>query len=93
VLFNKDVDIPVSAGKGKEWWNVRGYAILTWFGNKDTRNRPHKQGRRKGKGQGNVEGTTGYNPFELAKKTKGSKALAKFAESIRLEVRRQYKKG
>lgn len=91
VLFDKNVDVLVSAGKNREWWNVRGYAILTWFGNKDTRPRKHLTVARKS--TGNVKGTTGYNPFELAKLNKGNKALIIFSKSIRTEIRREFNKG
>jgi len=90
VLFNKNVDVPVSAGVGKEWWNIRGYAILTWFGNKDTRPRKHKTGKKRE--TGNVIGTTGYNPFELAKLNKGSRALIVFSKEIRKVIRKEFNK-
>lgn len=79
---------------GDRFWKLRGYAILTWLGDykKKGNKRKHKTGKRKGLGQGNVKGTTGYNPFELAKLNKGNKALIIFSKSIRSEITREFNK-
>jgi hypothetical protein len=81
--------VPVSPGKGRSTWSLRGYAMLTFFGNKDTKPRKHDSGKE----TGNVRGELGFNPFERAIITKGSKALAKFAHSIRLEINKQFRNG
>ena len=46
----------------------------------------------RGVGQGDVKGSTGYNPFDLAKLNKGSRALIVFSKSIRAEIIREFNK-
>lgn len=80
--------VPVSPGKNKAQWSLRGYSMLVFFGNKDTRNRPHKTGMRKGnvRGQGNVKGILGFHPFARAAVNKGDKALRTFSFSIKKKI-------
>ena len=71
-------------------WKLSSYSNLVFFGNHKTKNRPHKTGKRKGVGQGNVRGITGYNPFELASLNKGNRALIVMKKSLRPEIRKEY---
>jgi len=88
-VFLPKSEVPVSPGKGRSTWSLRGYAMLTFFGNKDTKPRKHKSGKE----TGNVRGELGFNPFVRARTTKGSKALALFAQSIRVELKKQFRNG
>jgi len=79
-------DVPVSAGKGKTSWSLRGYSMLVFFGNKDTPRRPHRKGVRKGGNQGNVKGELGSHPFVDAAENVGDRALRVFSFSIKKKL-------
>ena len=87
-VYTKGADVPVSAGAGKEWWSLKGYQSLVFFGNYKTSNRPDKRGRK----HGNVKGITGYNPYKLAKLNKGKRALIVMANNLKPEIMKEFKK-
>lgn len=87
-VYTKGVDVPVSAGKGREWWTLGAYQHLVFFGNYKTKGRVDKRGRK----HGNVRGITGYNPYALAKLNKGNKALLVMARNLKPEIMKEFKK-
>ena len=90
IVVMKGNDVPMAAGKGKTSWSLRGYSMLVFFGNKDTKDRPHKGGSRAGVGQGNVKGELGFHPFTRAADNVGDRALRVFSFSIIKKLKKDW---
>lgn len=91
----KGDDVPVGQGKSRRFWKARSYAELIFRGNYKTKNRPHKTGRRKGVGQGNVTGITNsnsFNPFYQASINKGRRATIVMGKSLLPEIKKEFLK-
>lgn len=86
IVVMKGNDVPMAAGKGKTSWSLRGYSMLVFFGNKDTKNRPTvSKGNR-----GNVKGELGFHPFTRAADNVGNKALRVFSFSIIKKLKKDW---
>ena len=84
--------MPVSPGKGRDWWAIKAYAQLVFFGNTRTKNRPHKTGKRKGVGQGDVSGVGLGNPFLKAAKSQGSQVAVIMKKRMLSAIQKEFTK-
>jgi len=80
----KKTEAPVSPGKGRSWWDVRGYAFLVFFGNYKS---PGRSGR------GDVKGITPRNVFETVEDHNGTQALKLVADHFIIEVKKEIDKS